>query len=428
MSIFGNSRKPATPASTKIPPYTIKTAADDVAEIILYGDIVERQPINWWTGEPVEGSFIILGEFLEDLKRVESSRKIHIRIHSAGGDAYDAITIHNRLKELVGKGKKIEVTVDGVAMSGGSLIMCAANKVKVFPGSLIMIHCCWGFMFGGYGAQELQKTVEHFDAVDRSQAAVYHAKTGLSQDALMEMMRQETYMTGQEAIDKGFADELVKGSALQIAASADRKTLYVSGEPVWQSMRDSGIPPNINIPVFPTAAPMPAHADGINNNQPAQTGGNEGGKPMPTTLEELRAQNPDLADQLMAEAQAAVSAELEEKVSAAVRSERDRIKEIDEISASLADDDLVNEAKFGEKPCTAQELSHQVVLKVAKTGETFMSNLKSDAKSSGADDVTTATPPEDVTTQKGSKEELEKAGAKAAIEHEKMMGRTKDDE
>ncbi|MCL2487770.1 MAG: Clp protease ClpP [Oscillospiraceae bacterium] len=247
MNILSKTGRPGTsrtvtPASAFIQPYAFATGGDGVAEIELYGDIVSKRPVDWWTGEPIEGSFIILSDFLADLKKVETSKKLRIRIHSAGGNAYEALTIHNRLKEMSGKGVEIEVIVDGVAMSGGSLIMCAGDSVKVFPGSLVMIHCCWVFMFGGYNAAELRKAADSNDAVDRSQAAIYHAKTGLSLDELTGMLERETYMTGQEAIDSGFADEMVEGAALEIAASADRRTLFVGGMPVWSSLREGGIP------------------------------------------------------------------------------------------------------------------------------------------------------------------------------------------
>lgn len=81
-------------------------------------------------------------------------------------------------------------------------------------------------------ADELRKMAESNDAVDRAQAAIYHAKTGMSETDLLALMGNETYMTGREAVDKGFADELIDGEAPDIAASADRRTIYYCGQPV----------------------------------------------------------------------------------------------------------------------------------------------------------------------------------------------------
>lgn len=240
-SLFkGGRQSPVRPVITApAAPYCMERISDTEAEISLYGDIVQRRPTDWSTGKPSEGQYIILSEFLKDLKAIEDVSKLTVRIHSAGGNAYDAITIHNRLKELPAE---ITVIVDGIAMSGGSLIMCAANKVKVNPASLVMIHKCWSFVWDAMNADELRKMAESNDAVDRAQAAIYHAKTGMSEADLLALMGNETYMTGREAVDKGFADELIDGEAPDIAASADRRTIYYCGQPVWATPAGLSLP------------------------------------------------------------------------------------------------------------------------------------------------------------------------------------------
>ena len=141
--------------------------------ITLYGDIMEEIPRNWWTGEPEE-------ECISQQRRsadrsLENAKSITVRIHSAGGDAAASITIHNRLRELAKKAS-ITVIVDGIAMSGGSLIMCAGDTVKVNPSSLIMIHRCWCFLIGGYNSTELRQIADSNDAYDKAQAAIYRGR------------------------------------------------------------------------------------------------------------------------------------------------------------------------------------------------------------------------------------------------------------
>ena len=67
--------------------YTMATVDRDSAEIVMYGDIVETQPRDWWTDEPIPGSYIIQDEFLNDLKQIENCKDITIRMNSCGGDA-----------------------------------------------------------------------------------------------------------------------------------------------------------------------------------------------------------------------------------------------------------------------------------------------------------------------------------------------------
>ena len=220
-------KSPAVSISKKV--YTMATVDGSYAEITMYGDIYEEQPTNWW-GEPVEGQYILLSEFLEDLKQISGCTSITIRMNSYGGDAGASNMIHNRLRELARNGTKLTCIVDSVAMSGGSLIMCACDTVRVNPSSLVMIHKCWTFLWGGYNADELREQATQQEAWDKMQMEVYTRKTGLSATVISHMMADTTYMTGREAIDKGFADELIEDAEpTSIAASADGRSLFVNG-------------------------------------------------------------------------------------------------------------------------------------------------------------------------------------------------------
>lgn len=368
--------------------YTMAIVDGDTAEITMYGEIVEQQPTDWW-GEPIEGEFITQSEFLEDLKSIEGAKTIIIRMNSIGGDAGVAILIHNRLRELAAKGKKLICIVDGMAMSGGSLIMCACDTVRVNPSSIIMIHKCVHLLFGWYNADELRQIADSNDAWDKAQVSIYKRKTNLSETVIKHMMAETTYMTGKEAVDKGFADELLDDAEpVSIAASADRSTIYVNGRAIrLMSPLPSKLPEYIQT-VNPGAnAPVKT-----NNNMPAETGSEEGGNvTMAKTIEELRAEYPELVKQIEAEAKAAASADqkaAEQKaVNDAVQAERKRLQEIDEIASAISDPDLVKEAKYGEKACSAQELAFRAMQMQAKQGKQFLDNLKDDYNASGANNV-----------------------------------------
>jgi len=392
--------------------YSMATSDGKDAEIQMYGDIVQERPIDWRTEEPVEGNYIVLDEFLDDLARLAGVNQLTIRLNSCGGDAYAAIPIHNRLRELKAK---ITVIVDGVAMSGGSLIMCAADTVRVNPSSLIMIHKCWLFLFGGYNADELRKIAESNDAVDKAQAAIYRRKTGLSEADILAMMEDETYMTGAEAVEKGFADELTEDRPVTIAASADRYTLYINGRSWLLPYPLSRLPESV-----PTVNPEAREnaSDMANIDQPATAGGNEGGTIMAKTLEELKKENPELAERLLAEARGAVNPE-PGHASAATEAERQRLMEIDAIAA-LYDNETVREAKYGENPCTAQEMTYRAAQKAAQRGQAFMHGLEADANASGARDVGAVPGPEDAPS--GQKTDGPKNVPEARVQVKSLLG------
>lgn len=351
------------------PCYAMASTDGQNADITMYGQIVETQPIDWWTDEPIPGQYIIESEFLNDLAQIEGCSQITIRMDSLGGDAGVSILIHNRLRELAAKGKNLVCIVDGVAMSGGSLIMCACDTVKVNPSSLVMIHKCWSHVWGNYNADELRKAADANDAWDKSQVSIYKRKTGMSETVLLHMMADTTYMTGKEAVEKGFANELLDDAEpVAISASADRHTIFAKGH----ALRLPGVKLPDNIPLAKATAPAAAA------NTPAAPAAqsNEGGHTtMANTIDELRNENQELCRQLEQAASEQAS-----------QNERRRLSEIDEV-ANLFDSALVQEAKYGDTACDARELAFRAAKAAAAQGRAFLTNLQSDNETSGAQGV-----------------------------------------
>lgn len=348
------------------PCYAMASTDGQNADITMYGQIVETQPIDWWTDEPIPGQYIIESEFLNDLAQIEGCSQITIRMDSLGGDAGVSILIHNRLRELAAKGKNLVCIVDGVAMSGGSLIMCACDTVKVNPSSLVMIHKCWSHVWGNYNADELRKAADANDAWDKSQVSIYKRKTGMSETVLLHMMADTTYMTGKEAVEKGFANELLDDAEpVAISASADRHTIFAKGH----ALRLPGVKLPDSIPLAKATAPAAAAntpaAPAAQSNEGGQSTMANNANPAPATP---AAENPQAA------------------VDAAVIAERNRLAEIDSV-ASLFDPALVQEAKYGETACDARELSFRAAKAAAEQGHEFLKNLEADNAASGAQSV-----------------------------------------
>lgn len=388
--------------------YALASTDGENAEIQMYGDVVEKWPTDWWTGEKLEGNYITQDEFLKDLAAVEGCKSVTIRLNSYGGDAVVGIVIHNRLREIAANGTHLTCIVDGVAMSAGSVIMCACDTVKVNPSSLVMIHKGWSFLFGRYNADELRKSAEAMDAYDNAMVSIYKRKSSMNDTVISHMMSDETYMTGKEAVEKGFADEVIEDSEqVPIAASANGRTLFVGGRAIH-------LCPGMTLPKnIPTVTPDAQAPAAIEANQPVVTGGEKGGNNS-MTKEELRAKYPELVAEVEADARAAVNTNA--AVTEAVQAEERRMQEIDEVSA-LFSDELVKEAKYGDKKCTAQELTYRAAQAAAKQGHSFLANLDEDAKDSGADGVGAA-PGKDA-GEDGKKDddspEAVEAEAKAAV-------------
>ena len=83
----------AAPTATATKFWNVATVGDDEAEITLYGDVMSRQPTDWWTGEPEPGLYITPEGFMEDLAAVKDKGHITVKLNSCGGDLYTGIAI-----------------------------------------------------------------------------------------------------------------------------------------------------------------------------------------------------------------------------------------------------------------------------------------------------------------------------------------------
>lgn len=370
---------PAVAQQTAAAPkfWNMASVSDDEGEITLYGDVLSQQPVDWWTGEPEPGLFITPEGFMEDLAAVKDKSKITVKLNSCGGDLYTGIAIHNALKALSGE---VNVVVEGIAASAASVIMCAGDTVTVYPGSLVMIHGVSVMLWDYLNIQDMKLLIKGMDASERAVAEIYNAKTGIATETLRSMMTKETWLTGREALEKGFADALKEDEGdLKLSMSADKKVLYCNGvRHNIEGLRN--VPGNI-----PTAhATPPAAKPGVNKKPTAQAARNQEGGNTPMTIEEMRAAHPEEVAQIE---QAAVAAAQTQANNEAVAAERQRLAAIDSIAASIPDQQLVHDAKYGENPCTAQELCFRVMQQSAASGQQFLANYQADGAQSGAGNV-----------------------------------------
>lgn len=135
-----------------------------------------------------------------------------VYINSPGGDMFEGLTIYNLLREYKGK---IIVKVLGLAASAASVIAMAGDEIQIGRGAFFMIHNCWITACGN--RNELAKIAADMEPFDRAARDIYSARSGVNADAVAEMMDNETFIGGSEAVETGFADLLL--SADQIASA-----------------------------------------------------------------------------------------------------------------------------------------------------------------------------------------------------------------
>lgn len=343
--------------------WNVASLSEEEGEITLYGDVLSKRMYDWWTGELVPGLYITPEGFMEDLALVKDKKNITVKINSCGGDLYTGLAIHNALKGLTAN---VKTVVEGIAASAASVIAMAGDTVEVYPGSLIMIHGVSIRNYGDINLQDVQKMERMIDANEKAIAAIYNQRTGIDTEEIRTMMAEEKWMTGEEAVEKGFADKICEEkNTVDIGMSSNKKILMVNG--ISHDTFGFRNMPEFRIITQNSAKPVPVPVADSNSNEPKEEGGKKH-----MTFDELRTQEPDLVTQIQNEA---------------VSIERQRMKDIDSIAASIPDQEMVNEAKYGENSCTAQELSFRVLQNSAKEGRNFLSQMESDSEQSGVNNV-----------------------------------------
>lgn len=359
-------------------PYTINMVGENDAEINMYGEVVEQHPTDWWTNEPVPGNFIALDDFLNDLDELRSKDNITIHINSVGGSLYAGIAIYNRLRSI---SANVITVNDALAASAASIIFQAGNTRKVHAGSNLMIHGAAGFLYGYYQVPDLKDAIKGLESANKTAAAAYAQATGKDAASVKSMMDKETWMTGQEAVDAGFADEVIDGeSEISMSLSPDKRFIVSNG--VAMSTHGMGVyPTGIKTMTAAQAAIFVGKNAPEPSVEPAQqvTNTKNGGTNMDkiTTMEALRDAYPDLVSQVEAAAKASEKAD-------GIKAERTRIQGIEAIEAAIGDKEMVREAKYGETPLTAEQLAFKAMQAQAAIGATVVKNLEDDAAKSGA--------------------------------------------
>ena len=153
----------------------------------------------------------ITGAFPED------NGDIVLEVNSNGGLVTVGSEIYTALKSYPGH---VTVEVTGMAASAASVAIMGADKILISPTAQIMIHKALFHWVSG-NSDDLDKASNALKASDQSIVNAYASKTGLSEGEILDMMKNETFMSASEAVEKGFADEVMVFDDVGVVASLE---------------------------------------------------------------------------------------------------------------------------------------------------------------------------------------------------------------
>ncbi len=331
----------------------IPATATKPPELLLYGAISSNQ--SWWEDR------VTPGQFNKELAALgEDVPEIIVRINSPGGDVFAANAIYTRLKDHPAN---ITVKIDGWAASAATIIAMAGDTIKIAKNGVFMIHDPAMTVWDTFKAEDFTKLADELKVIKQSIVNTYAMKTGRTEQEISDFMTEESWWTGDAAVENGFCDELLFEESKTVVENENR--IVVNSVP-FDITNFSTIPKAI----LNSIAGKGSFQNGAKpENKPKREERTMEPKDI-KTVDELKAAYPDLT--------AAIENSATEK-------ERNRIKEL-QAAAVGGFEDIVNEAMF-DKPVSAGEMALKILMKQKEQGGQYMTDRTADVADSNVNSV-----------------------------------------
>lgn len=174
--------------------FIISNKATDSTEIDIFGDIGSS-----WFSEGI--TFETIKAQLDTI----NTPKIKLNISSLGGNVNDALVIYNLLKT---NPAIVEANIMGFTASSATIIAMSADIVTMDENASFLIHNAWTGVQGNQ--HDLREVADSLEVLDNRLASIYKDKTGMRKDTILNLMKEERWLSAKEAKDFGFIDKVYK--------------------------------------------------------------------------------------------------------------------------------------------------------------------------------------------------------------------------
>lgn len=274
----------------------------DTAEVMLYGEIVEDGP-KWWKWSEEDKSAADFDKAIKDVLKA-GAKKLLLRINSPGGVCTESVAMRSILANA--GFEEINIRIEGMCASAATDIATLPGAhVAIAEGSEYMIHNPWCYALGN--ANELEHTIERLRNIEKMSRGFYMKRTGQAEEQIKDWMDAETWFTADQAVEYGFADEVleaeVKGETPAAACVTSRvmatmRNLYKA---VPEQIAEKDAEPAAPTPTVSYEAPVAGASTEINQHEEEH----DTMDIKDINVDQLRAENPALLEQIQQNAVAA---------------------------------------------------------------------------------------------------------------------------
>jgi len=185
----------------------VRASDDDENTVTIYEQI----------GESFWGGGFTARKLSAILRSIGKKKDVVVSINSPGGDVFEGVTIYNILAEHEGN---VTIKIPGLAASAAAVIAMAGDTIKIAESGFIMIHNAWGCLCGN--RHDMREAADIFEKFDSAIAGVFVARTGKELKEVNKLLDAETWMSGAEALDLGFADEILSNKSVKKDEDAEK--------------------------------------------------------------------------------------------------------------------------------------------------------------------------------------------------------------
>jgi ATP-dependent Clp protease protease subunit len=213
-------------AQHKITKYwNMQPTGNNAADVYIFGEIATSG--YEWSDSDVSAS-----SFKADLDSLGTLNTINLHLNSPGGSVFDGTAIGTMLSQHPAY---VNVYIDGLAASIASVIAMAGDTVYMPANAMMMIHNPWTMAVGN--ANDMRKQADVLDKIGESMKQTYLQKAGdkLDDKTLSTLLDNETWLSAQDAVNYGFADEILPVN--QAAAAIVSKDLFAKYRNVPENLQ-----------------------------------------------------------------------------------------------------------------------------------------------------------------------------------------------
>lgn len=183
-----------------------QTATGVLYAFYILDDIAPDEKVyNWYSGKyEVVESNTSQRYFVEKLAAAKAGDTVELHINSYGGSVKEAVGIYNHLRRCPAD---VVAYIDGFACSAASVLAMAAGKIIMPHSAAMMLHNAAWYTYGN--AEQLRKSADDLEVINTAAMHCYlqHAAGKLDEATLREICDAETWLTAEECLAYGLADQ-----------------------------------------------------------------------------------------------------------------------------------------------------------------------------------------------------------------------------